>query len=126
MISKYYVTKPDAVDFPEGPLGRQVCNLKTVLGRREYARRKEVLWVRQLGRCAICRKQIELEDAQFGHGRARGLGGGSGGAFRDDRLWDNEGKPMNACLCAHCNTRQGSKHYEWRDGLFQPVERIRA
>lgn len=117
--AKYFVAKREPIEYPEGMGGPQVCNLKTAAGKREYDRRRALMWVRQLGRCAVCRKITPLEEGQFGHGRSRGMGG----SFRDDRIWDNDDKPLNAFLCGKCNSKQGSRKYEWRDGVFQPSER---
>ena len=116
MIAKYYIAKPAAVHVARD--GREICS-EHAAGKREYNRRKQVMWERQLGRCGSCRVPTPLEEGQFGHSSSRGFGGG----FRDDRIWDENGKPMNAFLCGKCNSAQGSRHYEWRDGLFQPVKR---
>lgn len=119
MNSKYFVTKPEP--FHTTRDGREICS-EHAAGKREYERRKKIMWMRQLERCATCREHTAFEEGQFGHGRSRGFGGG----FRDDRIWDQDGRPMNAFLCGKCNSAQGSRKYEWRDGVFQAVERIRA
>lgn len=111
--------KPAAVHVTRD--GREICS-EHAAGKREYDRRKKIMWLRQLKRCGICRHPTPLEEGQFGHGHSRGMGGG----FRDDRIWDDDGNPLNAFLCGKCNSEQGSKRYEWREGVFQAVERIRA
>jgi hypothetical protein len=121
MPAKYFVAAPEPIEFPEGEDGPQICNLKTAKGKREYDRRKKIMWMRQLERCATCKQHTEFEEGQFGHGRSRGMGGST----RDDRIWDKDGKPMNAFLCGKCNSAQGSRKYEWREGLFRAVERER-
>lgn len=92
--------------------GREEC-LRSAAGNREYARRRAEMVSRQLGRCAICRRAGL--DMTFGHECCR-----SGGK-RDDRIWDENGKPKNAALCMRCNRAQGSRRYQWLDGSFIPA-----
>lgn len=74
--------------------GRQVCDLKTSAGKKEYKARLTLAWTKQKGRCALCGLPAALEE-----GVPRGLGGGS----RDDRIENLQ--------AAHllCNTQKGSR-----------------
>jgi len=120
MIAKYAERpKPAAVHVTRD--GREICS-EHAAGKREYDRRKKIMWLRQLKRCAICRRVTELEEGQFGHSHSRGMAG----SFRCDKIWDDDGNPLNAFLCGPCNSKQGSQHFEWRDGIFQPVLRESA
>ena len=120
MIAKYEKRpKPAAVHVTRD--GREICS-EHAAGKREYLRRKKIMWLRQLGRCGTCRKVTPLEEGQFGHSHSRGMGGG----FRCDKIWDSDGNPLNAFLCGVCNSAQGSQRYGWRDGVFQGVEREKA
>lgn len=79
--------------------GRQVCDLKTSAGKKEYKARLTLAWTKQKGRCALCGLPVALEEATNDHRVPRGLGGGS----RDDRIENLQ--------AAHliCNTQKGSK-----------------
>lgn len=94
---------PEAVSYPEGPGGREVC-AKTPKGRREYKRRVEAMWERQECRCALCGKYLRLDEATFDHQDGRGMGG----ARRDDRIEVN-GVPLNAAVHGLCNAQKGSR-----------------
>jgi hypothetical protein len=100
-----------AVEFPEGPEGRQVCT-KTVAGLREYRKRIEFMWERQDGLCALCGKPCRIAEATFDHEFGRGMGGGK----RDDRLI-LDGRPLNAAVHFWCNAEKGSKQVPY---LIQP------
>lgn len=92
--------------------GREEC-LRSTAGNKEYARRRAEMVIRQLGRCAMCRRSGL--DLTFGHECCR-----SGGK-RDDRIWDEDRKPKNAALCLACNGIQGSRRFHWLDGSFVPA-----
>lgn len=93
------------------PDGREVCD-KTPAGKKEYNRRKEVMWRRQHGMCGLkisprCPVFITLEQSTFEHQDGRGMGG----AKRDDRI-EIDGKPYNMVACVHCNFKKGSRRLE--------------
>lgn len=87
--------------------GREVCDLETAEGKREYRRRVEAMWLRQDKRCSLVDHFIALADATFEHGRPRGMGAG----FRDDRIdvRDGHGMFVNSAACALHNGEKGSK-----------------
>jgi 5-methylcytosine-specific restriction endonuclease McrA len=85
-----------------------------VASKAEYDRRRDVMIERQLGRCAICLKV--KTPLQFDHALGRGMGG----KHRSDEIWEEDGSPKNAALCAECNSLKSSKRYEYRDGIYQP------
>lgn len=89
--------------YPEGMDGRQVCDLTTAEGKREYKRRTEVMWERQNALCSICQLPMRLEEATFEHQDGRGHGGG----HRDDRI-EIDGKPHNSVAHGFCNVEKGS------------------
>lgn len=89
--------------YPEGPGGRQVCT-RGAAGVREYRKRVEIMFERQMGRCALCLKPMRLELATFDHANGRGLSG----AWRDDRVEVN-GVWQNAAVCWPCNSAKGSR-----------------
>jgi hypothetical protein len=62
------------------PDGREVCS-ESPAGRKEYARRVEVMLLRQNFKCCLCGKRLSLAGATFDHARRRGMGA----SFRDDR-----------------------------------------
>lgn len=108
--------KPPPVMYPEGPNGRQVC-APTAAGKREYDRRRDELQARQKNKCAICGNwNMSME---FDHQAGRGANGG----HRDDRLINEKGEWINAALCTRCNTKKGSKRYEWRNKRYLKVVR---
>lgn len=83
--------------------GREVCDTRTAAGRREYNRRKDVMFQRQGGRCSMCGKPMKYGTATFEHQDGRGMGG----SRRDDRVEIN-GKPYNSLACWWCNALAGS------------------
>jgi hypothetical protein len=88
---------------------REVCQ-ENYQGRAEYRKRVEAMIERQDGVCALqisplCPKRITPSTATFGHDRPRG----NGAAFRDDRITDENGLPINHAECWHCNGLKGSK-----------------
>ena len=95
--------------------GREVCD-KSSAGKKEYNRRKELMWRRQHGMCGLkissrCPVFIPLEQATFEHQDGRGMGG----AKRDDRT-EIDGKPYNMVACIHCNFLKGSKPLQLPEG----------
>ena len=94
--------RPAVKVFPDG---REVCSWWSKAGREEYARRREEMRQRQKGCCGYCGKPISAEEATFEHCAGRGMDGG----HRDDRIWDENGQPMNLAVCAPCNSEKGSK-----------------
>lgn len=96
--------------------GRQVLNLDTAAGLREYKYRLEEMAARQENKCAICLR-IFLIRPEFDHQDGRGMNG----ANRDDRIVDEHGNWINAALCHECNTNKASKRYAWIDELYLPI-----
>jgi len=93
------------------PDGREVCD-KSAAGKKEYNRRKEIMWRRQHGICGLkisnlCPVFITLAQATFEHQDGRGLGG----SHRDDRV-EIDGKPYNMASCGACNIAKGSRRLE--------------
>lgn len=84
------------------PDGREVC-CDTPKGKAEYHRRIGLMALRQRGMCF--HGAHGLRRPTFDHIRPRGMGAG----FRDDRIEDEHGKPMNCAACWMCNTERGSK-----------------
>jgi hypothetical protein len=95
------------------PDEREVCDLKTAEGKKEYLWRTDCMAYVQSFCCAICRRRTELF---FDHEAGRGSGGG----HRDDRIVV-KGHRKNAALCASCNSEKGSKRYHWINGKYIPV-----
>jgi hypothetical protein len=85
------------------PDGREVCDLKTVEGKRIYESRLGDMWVRQYGFCRICHKPMFLEST-FDHEDGRGMNG----SHRDDRIV-KDGKPYNGAVHLKCNLEKGSR-----------------
>lgn len=89
--------------------GREVCDLKTAAGRKEYQRRTELMLERQGGICCLygyvesCPGTLRYEYATFEHQDGRGMGG----AKRDDRT-EKDGKPYNGAAHLLCNSIKGS------------------
>jgi hypothetical protein len=83
---------------------RQVCQ-DSRAGWREYDRRVEVMLQRQGFKCCLCPKTLRLSEATFEHTDPRGMGA----AFRDDRIEDENGQPMNGAACWDCNGKKGSQ-----------------
>jgi hypothetical protein len=89
------------------PDGRQVCQ-DNAAGRREYAKRIEIMVQRQNFRCGCsltCKERLTMSNATFGHCDLRG----AGGSTRDDRIEDENGEWMNAAETWDCNGKKGSK-----------------
>lgn len=84
--------------------GREVCNLKTVEGKRIYVNRIERMAERQCWLCCICGKPMTFGEMTFEHSDLRGMGG----ARRNDRIWTPNGRPINGAAHGWCNARKGS------------------
>lgn len=87
--------------------GREVCT-KTARGNEEYWRRRKAMADRQGWICCLCKdrsRRMTPSDVTFEHSKGRGMNG----AHRDDRIVDDEGKPMNGAAHSWCNVEKGSK-----------------
>lgn len=117
--TKYFLAKPEPIlIYPD----REVCNLATTAGMREYRKRTLVMVERQRYLCPICALSLSPEEATFDHETPRGHGGG----FRDDRIWVpdlEEGgmKPQNFAVHGLCNVAKGSRRNEVQ---HDPHERL--
>lgn len=116
MLAIYKTKSPRRFPVETMPDGRQLCDLSTAEGLREYKRRTQEMVTRQDELCAICGPDY-VGQLVFDHA----LGRGHGGAHRDDRILDESGQWMNAALCNNCNGRKGSKRYAWIDELYLPI-----
>ena len=98
--------------------GREICNMKTVLGARVYKNRTRAMAFRQKEICPLCNLGFtEGNPPTFDHQSGRG----AAGAWRDDRL-EIDGKWHNAAVHESCNVKKGSKRYHWKDGKYVPME----
>ena len=95
-----------------GNLQREVC-ADTKAGRAEYGNRLTEMAMRQTYRCALTGAALYAENTTFDHEAGRGLG--------DDRI-EVDGNWQNAAVTLHANTLKASKRYQWKDGLYVPVE----
>lgn len=84
--------------------GREVCDRDTAKGEAEYDDRVDAMVARQNGWCK-CGVSFTVTRATFGHDIPRG----NGGCYRDDRIVDENGNPMNHAECWDCNGEKGSK-----------------
>jgi len=82
--------------------GREICQ-PNAAGWREYARRVEVMVIRQNFRCSLCNRRITKSTATFEHQRRRGMGA----AFRDDRIELPDGMWVNSAAHWVCNGEKG-------------------
>jgi len=115
-MKKYFIPEKEAIAYPEGENGRQVCT-DTAAGKREYKARTTEMWLRQEGICPITGRWVDENVAQFDHEAGRGSGGG----HRDDRILNEDGEWQNAAVSPEGNTLKGSKRYQWVDGKYLPV-----
>lgn len=99
-IGKHWENKPAVIETKSG---REYCNPGTLEGRAEYAWRTFVLWIRQERHCCICCEYLSLKDATFEHEDSRTK------ARKDERLWRDDGEPMNGVSHMWCNKLRGSK-----------------
>jgi hypothetical protein len=91
---------------------REVCDMKSAKGRREYSRRIREMWERQGKRCGLiispqCKERngrLLINEAQFDHSFGRGMGG----AKRTDAILDKNGNWLNQSVCCWCNCLKGS------------------
>lgn len=96
--------------------GREICDQLTKAGRDEYERRKRLMWERQKRRCCLeghvegCPGVLRWQDAVFEHEAGRGFSG----SIRDDRTEVN-GKWINGCAHAVCNSKKASKRIQYND-----------
>ena len=86
------------------PSGREVCE-KNDAGWAEYRQRVEHMWMRQHEFCGLCWQRMTLDQATFEHEDLRG----AGGARRDDRVVDDNGRMMNLAAHRSCNGEKGSR-----------------
>jgi hypothetical protein len=98
---RYKYILPGLRQYPDG---RQVCE-ENAAGREIYKFRTEQMALRQDGKCAACGLPMVPKDTTFDHERPRGMGA----AFRDDKLWDFDGSPMNRATHGWCNAKRGSR-----------------
>lgn len=84
------------------PDGREVCQDNSQ-GWAEYKRRVQAMVERQRFRCCLCGRIISVASATFEHQRRRGMGA----AWRDDRIIDAEGRPVNGAAHWVCNSEKG-------------------
>ena len=99
--------------------GREVC-LTNKRGLKLYRQRTLAMHERQKGICPMCKNPMSTEigfenSATFDHVDGRGMGGG----HRDDRIVDENGKPMNQALCARDNYAKGSKRVGAKPGRWE-------
>ena len=97
--------QPGVQVFPDG---REVCDLKTVAGRREFRLRVLLMWHRQGERCCLCHHLNFVKWMEFEHQDGKGMGG----AHRDDRIM-KDGKPYNGASCHWCNAAKGSRRIDY-------------
>lgn len=99
------------------PDGREVCNLATAAGRREYEGRIDQMADRQGWRCClegespVCPGSLKGHRATFEHE----FGRGAGGAKRDDRITLPDGRWINGAAHAACNSWKGSRYIPYND-----------
>lgn len=115
MIPKYFKREKPAVKIFSD--GREVCVTKTPAGKKEYRIRTMLMYERQGGLCAICRRPMDWLDMTFEHEAGRGHGGG----HRDDRIFNEDGSWKNAAAHSLCNGLKSSRRFHWIDGLYMPL-----
>lgn len=91
--------------------GREVCDLDTAEGKREYRARTLKMLAREGYKCGlqnsdrcIGKKRLDATKATFDHSDGRGMNA----AHRDDRI-EKDGKPYNCAACMYCNSNKGSR-----------------
>lgn len=99
-VKKRFVSpkSPAIVRVLEG--GREIC-LGNAAGRAEYRRRKQLLWGRQQGICALqsCALRMALLDTRMTGGE---WSESDPPQLRDDRLEDRQGVPLNHLVHKEC------------------------
>lgn len=104
---KYLNDDGSAQIFPDK---REICT-DTPQGRALYTSRIEQMVKRQNYRCCIGGEPMTVDKADFEHETGRGMGGG----HRDDRIADEDGKPINGAACRAHNSAKGSKRGGYAD-----------
>jgi hypothetical protein len=99
------------------PDGKQVCDVTTAEGLRQYKARKVEMWMRQERRCPLCDLWINSNAIEFDHQIPRGAGN------QDDRI-EVDGMWQNAAVHHRCNTRKGSTRYHWLNNKYVPVMKM--
>lgn len=99
------------------PDGREICDMKTAEGRREYKRRTLEMAERQKWRDPWDGQFMSEEHVTFDHEQSRG------GGKRDDRILKPDGTWQNAAMGIFNNILKGSKRYKWIEGTYQEVSR---
>lgn len=82
--------------------GKEICNLDSAEGKREYRRRTLEMRTRQNELCLWCGEWMPENDSTFDHEFGRGAG------KHDDRVTVN-GRQQNAALHGQCNGDKGSR-----------------
>lgn len=90
------------------PDGREVCT-DTPQGWALYKDRIRQMVEWQNGLCCLCAKPLRVVAATFEHEAGRGFNG----AHRDDRILDNEGRPINGAAHFSCNNSKGSRRVQY-------------
>jgi len=118
--------QPEAVKVLKD--GREICNMNTTAGRKEYFRRIRVMWERQDKVCCLygkvegCPGRLSIVDATFEHQDGRGHGGG----HHDDRIEKpdpvtGEIKPYNGAAHNLCNMRKGSVRMDYNSDILEAI-----
>lgn len=108
--SKYPVVN-GVMTYPDG---REVCQMNTAAGKREYKERTRKMCIRQGFLDAITGQHMHTWEATFDHQAGRTVG------KRDDRIIV-DGEWHNAALGLQSNMQKGSRRYHWQDGKYVPV-----
>jgi len=106
-VKKEIVPKREIPAVQVFPDGREVCS-DTHAGEREYKRRLAIMVDRQKNVCPMYGHVLLFPT--FDHEDGRGMNG----SHRDDRIWKEDGTPMNAALCSVCNTEKGSRRIPYK------------
>ena len=97
--------KQDAVKvYPDG---REVCS-GTPEGMDVYCLRRIEMWERQSSTCAICGEWLSSTCITFDHEDGRTSG------HKNEKLWRDDGRPMNAAVHLYCNIQRGSKRTPYK------------
>lgn len=98
------VRKPP-IDFPDGPGGREICQLETAEGARIYRSRTLSMRKRQKELCRWCGLWMAEDETTFDHDEMRSV-------HHDDRickLVNGVMKAINAAVHKLCNVARGSQ-----------------
>ena len=110
------------------PDGREVCDLYSVAGKREYARRIQAMVTRQRGICCLhgyapdCPGRFGGDRQTFEHENGRGMGG----AHRDDRIELPDGTWINGASHYACNVWKGSRRIPYNVPFNSFAKGLRA